>query len=140
MENDVIEACYKVLDSFESQVSQVESMKLIQLNNEEKQILAESSVNLVFDAETIETNKKYNRPLEQVLLAPRRTADTSDDLWTVFNRIQENAIKGGRRVYSAKGNFAKMREVNSIDREKQINVELMSIAQKMAQLKSSVAA
>lgn len=141
MENDVIEASYRVLDSFASQLEQVNAMKGVELNADERQILAESAVKLVFDADQIEMNVNRGRSLETTLLAARRSADQKNDLWTTFNRIQENAIKGGRRVYSATGNFSAMREVKSIDREKQINVELMALAQKMAALKGvSIAA
>lgn len=135
MENDVIEASYRVLDSFVSQIEQVNAMKGVELNQDERMILAESAVKLVFDEKQIEENVRRNISLEDRLLAARRNADQKNDLWTSFNRIQENAIKGGRRVYSASGNFSAMREVKSIDREKQINVELMALAQKMAELK-----
>lgn len=141
MENDVIEASYRILDSFAPQLEQVNAMKGVALNSDETQILAESAVRLVFDADQIEFNQSKGRSLENTLLAARRSADQKGDLWTTFNRIQENAIKGGRRVYSATGNFSAMREVKSIDREKQINVELMALAQKMAALKGvSIAA
>lgn len=140
MENDVIEASYRILESFPEQIRQIEAMKQVKLDKGEQQTLADSSMRIVFDAETIEANESRNRSLAGTLLAPRRQADVSSDLWTTFNRIQENAIKGGRRVYSASGNFRAMREVKAIDREKQINVELMTLAQKMAELKQSLAA
>ncbi len=135
MENDVINASYRVLDSFTSQIEQVNAMKGVELGRDEMRILAESAVKLVFDEEQVAVNTARNISLEDKLLAARRNADAKNDLWTTFNRIQENAIKGGRRVYSATGNFSAMREVKSIDREKQINVELMALAQKMAALK-----
>lgn len=140
MEQDVIEASYRVLDSFAAQTAQVDAMKLIELSPEEQALFAQSAVNLVFDAEQVKANTDKGHPLVNTLLAARRQADKSSDLWTIFNRIQENAIKGGRRVFTAKGEVRKMREVNSIDREKQINVELMALAQKMAELKSIIAA
>jgi hypothetical protein len=118
MENDVIEASYRILDSFAPQLEQVNAMKGVALNSDETQILAESAVRLVFDADQIAFNQSKGRSLENTLLAARRSADQKGDLWTTFNRIQENAIKGGRRVYSATGNFSAMREVKSIDREK----------------------
>lgn len=136
MENDVIEASYRILESFPEQIRQIEVMKLLALSTDESQLLAESSARIVFDAETLEANQNRGRSLASTLLQPRRHADTSSDLWTTFNRIQENAIKGGRRVYSASGSFRAMREVKAIDREKQINVELMLLAQKMAELKA----
>jgi hypothetical protein len=39
-----------------------------------------------------------NRFVEADLLAPRRSDDTRNDLWTVFNRAQESVIRGGMEV------------------------------------------
>lgn len=39
---------------------------------------------------------------ESQLLAPRRWQDESGDLWTTYQRIQENLIKGGLNGRNAK--------------------------------------
>ena len=139
-EKEVIEASYRILNSFDNELSKVSAMKGVQLLPEEKLLLAESASRIVFEEKVIEQNKKFGMSPEHVLLSARRSVDQKNDLWTTFNVIQENAIKGGRRVISENGQYRKMREVKSIDREKQINVELMLLAQKMAALKGAAIA
>ena len=39
-----------------------------------------------------------DRFVEADLLSPRRSDDTRNDLWTVFNRAQESVIRGGMQV------------------------------------------
>jgi hypothetical protein len=45
------------------------------------------------------------------LLSSRRFEDRRDDLWTVFNRVQENLTKGGLRGRSASGRAMSTRPV-----------------------------
>jgi hypothetical protein len=40
------------------------------------------------------------------LLTPRRREDYSDDLWTVYQRVQENLMKGGLSGRTAQGKAA----------------------------------
>ncbi len=75
----------------------------------------------------------------------KRNADVGNDLWSVFNRIQENATQGGQRYYkaqtpSAENNYRaerrmKTREVKGIDQNTRLNRELWALATKMAELK-----
>lgn len=139
MEQDVISASFKVLTELPNQVRQVEALKSISLNSDEKRLFAESAANLIFDAETLELNAKNGRDLPGLITRIRRHEDQSSDLWTTFNVIQENAIKGGLRIYSqneqGQRSLRKTREVKAIDSDKKINIELMLLAQKMAELK-----
>lgn len=143
MQNDVIEAAYKVLNEFPKQIETVESMKAIELNKDEKMFLAEAAQNLVFEQDQIELNKNLGREIAPRLLSIRRQADAKPDLWSTFNVIQENVIKGGIRVISeneqGQRSYKRTRAVNSIDRDAKLNKELMSLAQKMMSLKSGLA-
>jgi hypothetical protein len=144
MQDDVIEAAYSVVQSFPEQIKQIEAMKQTELNRDEQILLAESAQNIVFDQEQIELNNKLGRQIAPRLLTVRRHADAKPDLWSTFNVIQENVIKGGIRIVSEneKGQrtFNRTRAVNSIDRDAKLNKELMQLAQKMMELKSGVAA
>jgi hypothetical protein len=143
MERDVIEASYKVIESFPKMIKQVEAMKATELNNDEKRVLAESAQNLTFDYDQIELNKKLGVDIPTRLLNARRYDDKKSDLWTTFNVIQENIIKGGVRLVSESESgqraIRRTRAVNSIDRDQKLNKELMSLAQKMLELKTGVA-
>ena len=43
--------------------------------------------------------------LQKQVLQPRRWEDKKDDLWMVYQRLQENLIKGGLSGRSAKGKW-----------------------------------
>lgn len=78
-------------------------------------------------------NSAYNA---QSLVRVRRFDDRSTDLWTVFNRIQESAMKGGIRYVTqveqnGLGVPQRTRAIRSIDRTVQVNRELWSLAEEM---------
>lgn len=143
MENDVLKAAYRVVNEFPKQIEQIEQMKDIKLNSDEKMFLAEAAQNLVFEQPQIDLNKQLGREIAPRLLSVRRSADRNDDLWSTFNVIQENVIKGGIRVIrqneQGQRSYARTRAVNSIDRDSKLNKELMSLAQKMMSLKVQTA-
>lgn len=69
------------------------------------------------------------------VLQPQRIEDCYSDAWTVFNRIQENVLRGNATIKSItdKGNtMRKARPVNSIKEHVRINAELWDIAESVA--------
>lgn len=72
----------------------------------------------------------------QDLLAVRRTDDQGQDLWTVLNRVQENALRGGLRYLSRndKGQIRNqsVRRINSIDRNIEVNRLVWDVASEIA--------
>lgn len=76
------------------------------------------------------------------LLTPYRRDDRSLDLWTIFNVIQENAMKGRFKVLKGQPiNFRgssvhwyaeKARAITAVDRVFQVNRELWSLAESFA--------
>jgi hypothetical protein len=96
---------------------------------------------MAFDAEVLEVNKKAGIDVATKMLTIRRNADKEQNLWSTFNFIQENVIKGGLRLATEndKGQrkLVRTRAVNSIDRDAKLNKELMSLAQKFAALKGA---
>ena len=73
------------------------------------------------------------------MLAPRRRADVSNDLWMTYNVVQENAVRGGLRGFTRDGNGrprrVQTREVKGIDQDVKLNRALWTLTQKMAELK-----
>jgi hypothetical protein len=140
MQDDVINAAYKVVSAFPEQVKQVAEMKQIALSSEERQVFAESAQNLIWGEGIVQMNKEVGNDLAARLLRPRRYSDNKSDLWSTFNHIQENAIKGGIRIVSeneqGRRSMRNTRAVGAIDRDAKLNKELMALAQKMSQLKT----
>ncbi len=73
------------------------------------------------------------------LLEPRRSCDRSDDLWTVFSRVQENTIQGGLSGWGRDPNGRRRRvasrEVKGIDQDVRLSSELWLLGERMATLK-----
>jgi len=66
------------------------------------------------------------------ILTPRRDADRPNNLWTVFNRIQEAVISGGNLLVDRRGRSRTARPINNLDKGLKLNQELWSLAEAMA--------
>ena len=84
---------------------------------------------------------KYDDPdkpapiTESQILMPRRFDDRRPDLWSVFNRTQEN-LTCGLRGRSANGRRQQTRPVQGIDQNIRLNRALWLLADGMRQLKA----
>ena len=83
----------------------------------------------VADLSTCAARIRWNKaddilPNVESIYAPRRMEDTQTDLWTVFNRVQENVIRGG---YAR--DKRKARPVSQIREDLRINQELWALAE-----------
>ena len=65
------------------------------------------------------------------MLTPRRYEDRRDDLWTVYNRVQESLIKGGLSGRTVQGKNNRTRAVTSIDGDVKLNRALWVMAENM---------
>ncbi len=73
------------------------------------------------------------------MLDVRRSDDRHTDAWTIFNRIQENVIRGGAMIKSfsernAEGVYRKSRAVNSVNENIRVNRQLWDIAENTLEL------
>ena len=129
--HQVIEGAYEVLDSFERVQESRDAMRIVNINQEEAQLFARSALALKYD------NPDKPLPItEAQILKPRRYDDKQDDLWSMFNRVQENLIKGGLSSYSAKGRRQQTRPVQGIDQNLRLNRALWMLADGLRKLKS----
>lgn len=71
---------------------------------------------------------------------PRRNADLSNDLWTVFNRAQESVVRGGyfKTTYDDKRrpSHRRVRPVKGIDQNSSLNRAVWTLAEEMAKIKA----
>ena len=84
----------------------VNNMKQLQLTVDQKQELALEAVKILTPEKALQVKHR--------LLAPRRTEDTNNDLWSVFNVIQENAVQGHSVGYTLASVDAQGRESRRI--------------------------
>lgn len=81
--------------------------------------------------------KSHSSTNPSQLLIPRRQADDSPSLWKVFNRIQENIIRGGLLGISENGRRSRTRGITNIKRDKLINQSLWSMCEYIADFKQA---
>ncbi|EEE2765302.1 DUF945 domain-containing protein [Salmonella enterica] len=122
----VIEGAYEVLNVFDRVEEKREAMQSLQLPPPAQQALAKAALTYRFGEE--------HQPVAPTqILTPRRYEDRKDDLWSVFNRIQENLSKGGLAGRTAQGKRTHTRAVNGIDGDVKLNRALWVMAEQMQQ-------
>lgn len=138
---EVIEGAYTVLQDAPLVADQVSRWKSISLQDREREALAEAAHMLRFPDAHAEESTKQAPITAQALLSPRRSSDRATDLWTAFNVVQENTIKGGLRgrVLDANGRIARRttREVAGIDQNRSLNRALWLLTERMAEIKAA---
>ncbi|MBJ9752111.1 DUF932 domain-containing protein [Burkholderia cepacia] len=130
---NVINGAFDVLDGFDLIREQKEGMRAVTLDRDEQHAFACSALALRYDPTDAETPVPVNA---SQLLAPRRFEDRRDDLWTVFNRVQENLTKGGLRGRSRTGRSMSTRPITGIDQNVKLNRALWMLADAMRQMKA----
>lgn len=135
----VIEASYQVLDHTTAVLDNVENMRAVKMAPEESAIFARHALRLRFDEAVPEA--LMAEPTR--ILHARRPEDRQPDLWTTFNRAQENLTKGGIEFYREQGEGRErklvrqtVRPVQSVDGDIKLNRVLWSLAEEMRKLKA----
>lgn len=135
---EVIEGAYRVLEDAPQVAEQVAAWRAINLQDAEREALAAAAHVLRFPKAG--DQGAAHAPINASnLLRPRRSADRATDLWTAFNVVQENTIKGGQTglVRTADGRMQRRttREVAGIDQNRTLNRALWVLTERMAELK-----
>lgn len=142
---NVVDAAFELAKQTPKALEAVQNWSGVQLSPQEELAFAEAAHFVRFaDAQGEMTTAV--RP--QQLLKSRRDADVSKDLWTTFNRVQENAVRGGlddtRPATDAqreRGIFTprrlRTRAVKSIDGDVKLNKALWMLAEKLAEVKKA---
>jgi hypothetical protein len=104
-------------------VESMNKMKQIQLTDEQAQGLAKKALTSRFTEEQIDA---FNIDLDK-LLEPTRPEDKGNDLWSVFNVIQEKIIDGDF-TYMVGTKIRKARKVKNFKQDMEINQKLFATA------------
>ncbi|EAA3226415.1 DUF945 domain-containing protein [Salmonella enterica subsp. enterica serovar Muenchen] len=122
----VIEGAYEVLSVFDRVEEKREAMQSLQLPPPAQQALAKAALTYRFGEE--------HQPVTTAqVLTPRRREDYGQDLWTVWNTLQENLLKGGLPGRTVQGKRTHTRAVNGIDGDVKLNRALWVMAEQMQQ-------
>ena len=124
---DVIEGATRVLEDAKQIGSRIDEYKAITLNHDEQTAFARAALQLRWgDDQPVVPGS---------ILRPSRWQDREDNLWTVYNRVQENMMKGGVRGRSATGRRTTTRAVGGVTENVKLNKALWTLADTMAALK-----
>ncbi|MFC6446108.1 DUF932 domain-containing protein [Shinella zoogloeoides] len=134
IQDQIIEGVFTVAEDFPRLIDASETMKEITLNPDERRVLAEASLVARYGEE-----ESPVRPDQ--IIEPRRREDVGQSLWTTFNVIQENVIRGGLngRKQNAEGRIrrSQTRAINGIDQNVTLNRALWTLAEGMQKLKGA---
>jgi hypothetical protein len=137
----VIEGTWRVVQDVPKITQTVDHWQGITLSRDEQQVFAEASHELRY-GDASEATKQAIKP--DSLLIPHRSEDRAPDLWHVFNRVQENAVRGGVSGFAYSrdergrptSRRVTTRPIASIDGDTSLNRALWTLATKMAELKA----
>jgi hypothetical protein len=124
----IIEAMHTIFTNAPKIGETIQRWKEIQLTMNEQKVFAKAAFELRFDEES----NLYRAIRSEDLLQTRRTADASNSLWHVFNRVQENVVRGGVRGYLPNGDKVRTRSIKGIDQDAKLNKALWILAEGMA--------
>ena len=125
--DNVIEGTYQVLDQAERTLTAAQDWR-------HKAISRDAQLAFAEEAHTIRFGEEGGAAIQpRQLLIARRPGDEGNDLWSAFNRIQENTIRGGlsgyvRNAETGRRRHTTTREVRGIDQDQKVNKALWGIA------------
>jgi hypothetical protein len=126
--DDVIEGATRVLDNLELANANIDSFKSTKLEFDEQ---------LVFAGSALQLRWGDNAPVAaESLLRSRRWEDNKPDLWSTFNRVQENLLRGGLSGRTATNRRTTTRAIGGVNENVKLNRALWSLADGMAKIKS----
>jgi hypothetical protein len=134
----VVDGAFQIIHNAPLALEAPRTWPTIELNRDEQMAFATAARTVRFG----DPEGHVDTPITaEQLLHPRRPQDEGSDLWRVFNRVQENTVKGGLRGYSVndRGRRRRMstREVTSIDGDLKLNRALWQLGSEMAKLKAA---
>ena len=103
-------------------INKINTLNGVTLNLEQQTQFAQDSINVRWE----KGNENIN---VDDLLSPTRKDDRGDELWKVFNVIQEKLIKGGLVYNNKREKMQKLRPIINIDRQINVNKKLWELAE-----------
>ena len=134
IQDQIIEGVYTVAEDFPRLIDASETMKETRLSQDEQRVLAEASLVARYGEDESPVGP------DQVIM-PRRREDAGQSVWTTFNVIQENLVRGGlhgrRQTSDGRMRRTQTRAINGIDQNVTLNRALWTLAEGMQRLKGN---
>ena len=101
------------------------------MTKEEQKAFATRALEIRFGEETI---SRVTDAQIQEMLCPLRSEDKGDDLYKVFNRVQEAVIRGGFNIAGqTKSGTKKVRRISNMLKDLDVNGQLWVLAEEFAE-------
>ena len=105
----------------------VEAMnKMVSIELEQEQIL--SLAKDLLEVRVENTENTFSPVSIEQILAPQRREDEGNNLWKVFNRIQENILEGNFMYSTLKGKTRSARKIKNFQQDMDLNKRMFSKA------------
>lgn len=127
--DNVIEGSFRVIDDLKQITARVDEYRAVTLSKPEQLLLASA-------AQQVRWGEEHAPVQAGDLLRVRRFDDRKDDLWTTFNRVQENVMKGGLPGRTTTNRRTSTREVQGVNENVRLNRALWTLADQFAKLKN----
>ena len=121
---EVISSAVKALPA---KVEVLNKMQARILTEDEKKIFAINAM-LLRAGITEVPGEGYDQETIEDILSPKRDADKGDDLWVVFNILQEKITQGGYHAALKGAKVRKVRKIKSFEKDLKINQDLFKLA------------
>lgn len=119
---EIDQAVERIVAQIKKLDDSITKMKTKVLTADEKTKFLEAAVKL--------RNKKMNA--SDIVIPVLREEDSTDDVFTFYNRVQESLIRGGTEYTNSLGRTRQLRAVSNINRLNEINQGLFDIALQFA--------
>lgn len=136
VQGEVIEGAVRILGEFETVEAHAGEMKSLQLSVPEQGAFARAALALRFGEGNPDQGQRGAPVTVDQLNQARRVDDVGHSLWSTFQRVQENVIRGGLPGRTVQGHRMHTRAVQSIDRGVSLNRALWMLAEEMRKLKA----
>ena len=129
--NTLRETISEMVDKLPLTVDSMNKFKATTLDKNQKYDLARKALETRFKVqENQKVDQLYKINLDE-FLTPVRKEDAGDDLWSVFNLVQERVVTGDFEYVSG-AKMRKAREIKNFKQDLKVNQELFEVAKEFA--------
>lgn len=122
--DEIVDASFRVIASLPGIAESVQTMRSQRLEPFEREAFATAALTLRYpDDSPIRSSQ---------LLSTRRVVDNAPDLWTTFNVVQENLLRGGQRRVNSR---RRTRGISSVGEDVRLNRALWTLAEELNKFK-----
>jgi len=115
----------EIVEKLPLTVECMNKLKAKKLSEEEKVEFAKGALQTRISKNQLST---YSTEDIMELLKPTRVEDEGDDMWSVFNTVQEKIVHGMYEVYGVGGKVRKARKIKNFKQDTKVNQELYNLA------------